>query len=185
MAGDRRARGRRLSGPRHLVLVGLPGAGKSTVGPLVASELGTAWCDLDRNIETIAGCSVAEIFARDGEVGFRELERQAMAAALAEPAQVIATGGGWAAQPGNLAAAELVSLTIYMSVSPEMAARRLGPAADRPLLAGDPLPTLEMLLAQREAWYALAGVEIDATGSPETVAAGIVTAARQYGGWLR
>lgn len=108
-----------------------------------------------------------------------------MATALAEPAQVIATGGGWAAQPGNLAAAELMSLTIYMSVSPEMASRRLGPAADRPLLAGDPLPTLEALLAQRAAWYALAGVEIDASGSPETVAAGIVTAARQYGGWLR
>ncbi len=108
-----------------------------------------------------------------------------MTAALAEPAQVIAPGGGWAAQPGNLAAAELVSLTIYMSVPPEMAARRLGPAVDRPLLAGDPLPTLEALLTQRAAWYALAGVEVDATGSPDMVAAGIVTAARQYGGWLR
>jgi shikimate kinase len=155
------------------------------VGPLVAAELGAAWCDLDRKIEAAAGCSVAQIFARDGEAAFRALEREAMTAALAEPAQVIATGGGWAAQPGNLAAAELVSLTIYMSVSPEMASRRLGPAADRPLLAGDPLPTLEVLLAQRASWYALAGVEIDATGRPETVAEGIVTAARLYGGWLR
>lgn len=163
----------------------MPGAGKSTVGPLVAKELGAAWCDLDRRIEAASGCSIAEIFARDGEAGFRTIERDVMGVALAEPPQVIATGGGWAAQPGNLAAAEPVSLTIYMSVSPEMASRRLGPAADRPLLAGDPLPTLEVLLVQRAAWYALAGVEIDAAGSPETVAAGIVTAARQYGGWLR
>lgn len=108
-----------------------------------------------------------------------------MAAALAEPPQVITPGGGWAAQPGNLAAAEPVSLTIYMSVPPELAARRLGPAADRPLLAGDPVPTLQGLLVQRASWYALAAVEVDATGSPDVVAAGIVTAARQYGGWLR
>lgn len=108
-----------------------------------------------------------------------------MTDALAEPPQVIAPGGGWAAQPGNLAAAELSALTIYMSVSPEIAARRLGPAEDRPLLVENPLPTLEKLLAQRAAWYALAGLEVDAAGSPEVVAAGIVTAARQYGGWLR
>jgi shikimate kinase len=133
----------------------------------------------------MAGCPVAEIFAREGEAGFRARERQAMEAALTESPQVIATGGGWAAQPGNLAAAEPVSLTIYMSVPPEMASRRIGPAADRPLLAGDPLPRLEALLAQRVAWYALAGVEVDASGSPDAVAAGIVTAARQYGGWLR
>jgi shikimate kinase len=152
---------------------------------LVAEALGAAWCDLDQRIEAAEGRSIVDIFAHDGEAGFRDLERQAMAAALAEPPQVISPGGGWAAQPGNLATAELVSLTIYMSVSPEVAARRLGPAADRPLLTGDPLPTLQELLAQRAAWYALAGVEVDASGSPETVAAGIVTAARQYGGWLR
>ncbi len=151
----------------------------------MAAELGAAWCDLDRRIEINAGCSITELFATRGEAAFRALERSAMAAALVEPPQVIATGGGWAAQPGNLAAADPVALTIYLSVTPEVAARRLGAAGDRPLLTGDPLLTLQALLAERAAAYGLAGIDLDASGSPERVAAGVVTAARQYGGWLR
>lgn len=152
---------------------------------LVAAELAAEWCDIDRRIEAATGRSVAEIFAIQGEPAFRELERAAMATALAEPPQIIASGGGWAAQPGNLASAELVALTIYLRVTPELAATRLGGAADRPLLAGDPLPKLRALLAEREAWYSLAGLEVAADGPLELVAAGVVTAARQYGGWLR
>lgn len=152
---------------------------------LAAAELGAPWCDLDARIEATVGETVSGIFAARGEAAFRAMERAAMDAALAEPPQVIAAGGGWAAQPGNLALADPLALTIYLSVPAELAARRLGAAADRPLLAGDPLPRLQVLLAERASWYALAGIELDASGSPERVAAGVVTAARQYGGWLR
>lgn len=151
----------------------------------VALSLGAEWCDIDGRIEAATGQSVAALFASRGEPAFRDLERATMASALAEPPQIIASGGGWAAQPGNLAEAEPVALTIYLRVTPELAAARLGGAAGRPLLAGDPLPRLRALLAEREAWYALAGLEVAAEGPLELVAAGVVTAARQYGGWLR
>lgn len=151
----------------------------------VAAELGAEWCDIDGRIEAATGQSVTALFASRGEPAFRNLERQAMAAALAEPPQIIASGGGWAAQPGNLAGAELVALTIYLQVTPELAATRLGGAAGRPLLADDPLPRLRALLAEREAWYSLAGLEVAADGPLELVAGGVVTAARQYAGWLR
>ncbi len=106
-----------------------------------------------------------------------------MDGALAGPPQLIAAGGGWAAVPGNLERAEPAALSLYLSVSPEVAARRLGAAADRPLLAGDPLPRLREQLAQRESWYRKAGLEIAAEAAPERVAAAVATAARQYGGW--
>lgn len=96
---------------------------------------------------------------------------------------VISPGGGWAAEAGNLAAVEGRALTIYLYVSPEVAARRVGAATDRPLLAGDPLPRLRELLARRAPWYRLAGIEIDAHPAPQVVAAGVVAAARRYGGW--
>lgn len=108
-----------------------------------------------------------------------------MEAALAEDPQVIATGGGWAAGPGNLARAAGRALIIYLSVAPAEAARRLARSGDRPLLtAGAPEQRMAELLAAREPWYHLADIEIASDDtSPETVAAGVVTAARQYGGW--
>lgn len=107
-----------------------------------------------------------------------------MARILAGPPTVIAPGGGWAAQPGELASAEPHALTIYLYVPVEVAAERLGAALDRPLLSGDPLPRLRELLAAREPWYRLAAMEIEASGPRELVAEAVVTAARQYGGWL-
>ncbi|HPF62466.1 MAG TPA: shikimate kinase [Gemmatimonadales bacterium] len=161
----------------------MPGAGKSTVAPLVAAALGTSHRDLDQWIEADAGRTIPELFATEGEAAFRDRERVAMAAALAESPMVISPGGGWAAEPGNLALAEPRALTLYLYVSPEVAAGRLGPATDRPLLRDAPLPRLRELLDRRERWYRLAGIEIDAEGAPEVVAAGVVVAARRYGGW--
>ena len=167
------------------MLIGLSGAGKSSVAPHVARLLGSSWCDLDERIVVAARQSVAEIFAAEGEARFRELERIAMEAALAEAPQVIAAGGGWAAEPGNLAAISGRALIIYLSVSPAEAARRLADSVDRPLLtSGVPEEQLARLLAAREAWYRLADLEIAAgEASPEAVAASIATAARQDGGW--
>jgi shikimate kinase len=130
-----------------------------------------------------AGCSIPELFAREGEAAFRARERRAMARALAEPPQIIAAGGGWAAQPGNLDEAELRALVVLLEVSPAVAARRVGAASDRPLLVGDPLPKLEALAAERAVYHARAGFAIAADAAPELVAAALATGARQYAGW--
>lgn len=168
-----------------MVLVGLPGAGKSTVGPLVAAELGAPWCDLDALIVAEAGQSIPAIWAAEGETGFRRRERAAMQAALAEGPQVIAAGGGWIAQPGNLVEAEPLALILYMSLDPADAARRVAAQGGRPLLEGDDIEAkVRALLVERERWYRLAGVEVAVgTAAPETAAESIVLAARQYGGW--
>ncbi len=169
--------------PRPVILVGLPGAGKTTVAREAAALLGAPWVDLDQAIAVAHGATIPEIFARHGEPHFRDLERQTLALLLeAEPA-VIASGGGWAAQPGNLESVAGHALTLYMCVTPEVAAGRLGPALDRPLLTGAVLPRLRELLSAREHRYRLADLEIDAASAPDRVAAAVVTAARQYGGW--
>lgn len=167
------------------MLVGLPGAGKTTLAPLVADLLGCAWCDLDQRLEAELGATIAEIFSRHGEPWFRARERDAMLGALAEPPQVIAAGGGWAAQPGNLDGVAARAFVVYLSVAPDVAARRVAPSATRPLLAGgDVIDKLAALLCEREPWYRLADIEV-AVGdvSVEAAAAGIATAARHYAGW--
>lgn len=153
------------------------------MGPLAAAELGTEWVDLDREVERREGRTVSEIFAADGEERFRALERAAMQELLQGQPLLISAGGGWPAVPGNVAAAEARAFIIYLSVSPGTAAARLGGAADRPLLAGDPLPGLVRQLAERERWYRLAGIEVPADGPAAGVAAAVATVGRQYGGW--
>jgi shikimate kinase len=168
-----------------VVLIGLPGAGKTTVAQRAAALLDAPWTDLDERIAAAAGCSIPEIFSTRGEPAFRAMERAAMRDALDQPPQIIAAGGGWAAEPGNVAETELRALLIYLSIEPADALRRLGGASDRPLLAGgDPLAALDALLARRESWYRLAAIEV-AVGqaTPDNAAAAVVTAARQYGGW--
>lgn len=168
---------------RHLVLVGLPGSGKSTVGPLVGAALGVRFVDVDRVIEATTGESVAELFARRGEAAFRELEREAMEVELSREPAVLAPGGGWAAQPGNLDAALPRARLVYLAVSPEAAAARLAGQSDRPLLlGGEPRQVLERLIVAREPFYRRASIEVDAEAGPaELVAAGIVAAARREG----
>lgn len=169
---------------RHLILLGLPGTGKSTVGRLAATLLGTEFEDTDLRVTRDAGRSIADIFTREGEAAFRRLERAAMDAALEQPARVIAAGGGWAAEPGNLEAVAGRSLTIYLSCTAETAARRTAGSTERPLLPADPRPALESLLARRRAFYRRADAEIatDRTGADE-VARQVVALARSQGGW--
>lgn len=149
-----------------------------------AALLDAPWHDLDSAIVSTAGKSIREIFAEQGEPHFRVLERAAMDVALGVP-QVIAAGGGWAAEPGNLVAVETRALVIYMSLAPEVAAARLAGTTNRPLLSDAPLETrLAELIAARERYYRLAGVEI-AVGSLslERAAVAVASAARHYGGW--
>lgn len=169
---------------RHIVLVGLPGAGKSSAGRILAGLLETHFVDLDDSIVRQTGRTIAELFAGEGESAFRALERTAMRGALAEPAQVIAPGGGWAAQEGTLDEAEPLAFFVYLSVTPEVAAARLAEDRDRPLLQGDPYRRLEQLLHERERHYRRAGFEVATDAmTPHRVAEAVQLLARQYAGW--
>lgn len=139
----------------HLVLVGLPGAGKTTVGRIVAERLGIPFLDLDEEIERREGRSVAELFAQYGEPHFRERERALTAELARRERMVLAPGGGWAASPGAMALLRPGARIIYLRIRPETALARLGSTrATRPLLAGpDPLGELTRLLGEREPHY--------------------------------
>lgn len=156
---------------RHLVLTGLPGSGKTTVGRKLAAALGAALTDLDETIELATGQAVSGIFATLGEPRFRALERSAMQGALDAPPHVVTPGGGWIAQQGNLEAARQAgALLVYLRVSPETAAARLAGSDSRPLLAGDRLGAIRQLLAEREALYLQADHVVDAEPPAEAVA---------------
>ena len=165
---------------RHLILIGLPGAGKTTVGRRAAEMLAAEFSDLDAMVEEEAGRSISGIWSRMGEAAFRQLERLAMDRALARPPHLIAAGAGWVAQPGNLAAAMTRrARVVYLKITPAQAAERVGATGHRPLLAeGDALQRIEQLLAAREVWYAQADRELDAAGDIEAVAAALVTLQR-------
>ncbi len=174
-----------MSEPRHLVLVGLSGAGKSVVGRRAAAALGCRCVDVDQAIELREGQTIAELFAARGVAAFRELERQRVLEALRAAPGVIAPGAGWAAQPGALEEIGAGPLLIHLKVSPGVAADRLaGTAAVRPLLGPDPRAGLESLAAERAASYRRAEVTIETDGRPEVdVARDVVAAARRLGGW--
>jgi shikimate kinase len=139
----------------RIVLVGLPGAGKSTVGRLVAERLGWEFVDLDAEIERQSGRSVAALFAERGEAGFRDLETAVTREVAARRRLVVATGGGWVEHRANLDALETGALTVFLRVSPSVAAARLGAqGGGRPLLATpNPEKSIGELLARREAIY--------------------------------
>jgi shikimate kinase len=168
---------------RHVVLVGLPGSGKSTVGRMVAESLGAEFTDLDAWLIEKIGMPIADLFALRGEPEFRRLESQGMDTALAAAPHVIAPGGGWVAQPGNLERAG-GALLVYLAVEPAVAARRLEGDTSRPLLAaGELLEQIRVLLRERETWYRRAAVEVDAGRQVRVVAAEVATHARRLAGW--
>jgi shikimate kinase len=171
--------------PRHLVLVGLPGSGKSTVGQQVADGLGAPLFDIDSLLVREMGMPVEQIFGMVGEQRFREIEQKAVLAAVAaeEPA-VIVPGGGWAAQPGQMHGAREFALLIYLRCQPRTAAKRAEEGEVRPLLVGpDPVDRMRKLLDSREPFYKLADFEVSADRRMEEVSAGVVDLARRHAGW--
>ena len=175
--------------PRHVVLVGLPGSGKTTVGTLAARELGAPFTDLDVVIASRAGKSVGAIFAEQGEPAFRALEASVGTELLAGPPLILAPGGGFFADAKLRAQTLEVAYALYMETSPAEAAQRLQGAYERPMLKGRERglqveQRLAELLAQREAAYleAQGRVRTDAK-SVETVTREVVVLARTHGGW--
>ena len=170
---------------RHVLLVGLPGVGKSLVGQLVAEGLPAPLLDIDSILVRQMGMPVAQIFGMVGEPRFRAMERDAVDTAQAREPAVIVPGAGWAAQPGQLEAAKRASLIIYLKCSAVTAARRSGLGEVRPLLTGaDPVDRTRGLLAAREPFYKLADYEVAADLKPApAVAQEVVRLARTHGGW--
>jgi shikimate kinase len=145
-----------------VVLVGLMGSGKSTVGRLLAERWRVPFIDLDAEIERISGLTIAEIFESEGETGFRAREAEVTRATAASGPMVIAAGGGWMARPETRDAWP-DALRVWLSVSPREAARRLAMHnVPRPLLANElPEKVLQELLDRRLPAYRLSTYTVD------------------------
>jgi len=139
---------------RHIILIGMPGSGKTTIGGELAESLGISFWDLDKELVNQEGLSIREIFARQGEEAFRKLESAILMTALKGEPSVIATGGGVIMRKGNRLAMKKGHLVIYLEASLELLYARLEGEVDRPLLLGkDRRGRIEELLAQRAAIY--------------------------------
>jgi len=160
-------------------LVGMMGAGKSSVGRSLAARLGAAFVDTDSWIEAEAGRPVREIFAREGEAAFRRRERAAIEAQAGRPV-VVALGGGAICEPGVAERLRATGRVVYLRASPEALGRRVGEGHSRPLLAGldtaERTERLRQLLREREIHYGRADVVID-TDDLDVEATGLAVAA--------
>ncbi len=159
----------------NIVLIGFMCAGKTTVGNLVARAMGRRFLDTDAVIESEAGLSVREIFDREGETGFRRMEREVVARITGCKGLVIALGGGAVLDENNSRDARRDGVVYYLHVSPPEFARRVSPDRARPLLEGRSEQEVEKMLCEREPVYLEAAdvcVRTD-TRPPEDVAAWI------------
>ena len=171
--------------PKSIVLIGLSGAGKSEAGQLLARRLGARLTDIDAEIERRTGRTIPQIFEKDGEAVFRSLERDLMRDALSAAPHVIVPGGGWAAQSGALEQAAGRAVTVWLRVSPAVAATRLAGTAGRPLVsATEAEASLTQLLAVRESSYATADTSLDTdTMTPAEVVEALARVAGEQAGW--
>ena len=150
-----------------IVLVGLMGAGKSTVGRRLALRLGLPFVDADSEIEIAAGMAVADIFERFGEAHFRDGERRVIARLMDGEKRVIATGGGAFVDPGTRAAILASGFAIWLDAKPSVLVERVSRRDTRPLLRGkDPLAVLEELARSRNPLYATAHLRVSSHRAP-------------------
>ena len=150
----------------NIILVGLSGTGKSSVGERVAMALGWKLVDMDSVLEAQAGKSVPRIFAEDGEAAFRQREKELLERICQESEQVISTGGGVVVDEENRNLILARGLVVCLEASPETICRRLSDegnsGTERPLLSGpDPLERIRRLKAERQGFYSIAHHTID------------------------
>jgi shikimate kinase len=154
-------------GARSVVLVGMMGAGKTSVGRRLAQRLGLPFADSDHEIERAAGLSIPEIFATQGEPFFRDGERRVVARLLDEGPQVLATGGGTFMNAETRERISAQGISVWLKVDVEVIMRRVRKRSNRPLLkTADPEGTVRALLAEREPLYGLADITIVSADTP-------------------
>jgi shikimate kinase len=165
-----------FSVPKTIVLVGLMGAGKSSIGRRLAQMLALPFADADTEIEAAAGATVEEIFARDGEAAFRNGERRVLARLLDNPIQVLATGGGAFMDPETRALIHARAISIWLRADLDLLVARVARRNNRPLLKnGDPRSILAQLIEERYPIYAEADLVVDSLdGPPEATLAKIL-----------
>jgi shikimate kinase len=168
-----------VSKPLRLLLVGMMGSGKSTVGRIIAAQLGWAYLDSDDEVEKRTGSSVAEIWRAEGEEAFRAEESRVLAEALSGTGTaVVSVAGGTVLDPANRALIRSAGTVVWLRTQVGTLAERVGDGAGRPLLAGDPPAALERLLAQRRPFYEeVADIVVDTDGLDAVAVAEMVLAA--------
>jgi shikimate kinase len=156
---------------KTIALVGLSGVGKSSVGRRLAAALGMPFRDADLEVEAAAGRPIAEIFEQYGEAAFRDGERRVIARLLAEPAHVLATGGGAFMHPETRALIKAKAVSVWLKADIEILARRVSRKETRPLLAGkDPLDVLSLQARDRYPAYAEADIVVETGDTPHQAA---------------
>ena len=173
---------RKSLGTRPIVLVGMMGSGKSTVGTRLASRLGLRFIDADTEIEIAADMSIPDIFSSRGEAEFRAGERRVIARLLAQGAQVLATGGGAFMSEDTRQRIACAGISVWLKADAETLIRRVRKRGNRPLLqTADPEGTLRKLLMEREPFYALANITVLSREEPhDIVVDALVTALGSY-----
>jgi len=166
-------------GQRAIVLVGMMGSGKSSVGRRLAGRLGLSFVDADTEIETAAHMTIPEIFAQRGEAEFREGERRVISRVLTTRAPlVLATGGGAFMNAETRERVKELGISVWLKAEPDVLMRRVRKRSNRPLLqTADPEATLRRMLAEREPVYALADITILSSDEPHEVVVGETIAA--------
>lgn len=165
-------------GPRSLVLVGMMGAGKSSIGRKLAQRLNLHFVDADSEIEQAAGMSISEIFAKHGEAYFRAGEARVIARLLDGGPQVLATGGGAFMHPQSREAIRAKAVSIWLKAEYDVLMKRIKRRGDRPMLkTDDPGETLRRLMQERDPVYAEADVIVHSRDVPhEIIIAEIISA---------
>lgn len=163
---------------RPLVLIGLMGAGKSTIGRRLADRLGLPFADADTEIERAAGMAISEIFAAHGEPYFRDGERRVIARLLREGGRVIATGGGAYMNADTRAAIAEAGLSVWLKADLDVLMRRVRKRNNRPLLqADDPDAVMRRLMDERYPVYSQANIMVQSRDAPfETVVGEVIEA---------